>query len=887
MRKVLFGGVAALLALAVGSYVVVVRPALQPSSDVPRAERALATPDLAVLGSVNVKEAVFLEKWFLGTPIVDPAEPPRVPAVADRTLVEHLRAAGVALRGDLDQMLFALYRADGAIDRRAVVLLGRFDPVAIGGYLERELKGTVRGEAGRTVYDVTRPDPTTCEPAAPWTIAVDPAWILAADAATLASLLPRIAGTPQDGDATLAWWQPLAHADVLALGVVDPGTLGSAVTQPFLKSASQSLATETEGIDHAYLGLGVRPVPPQGQVRVVVDAADETRVAQRLQRFRAAVDDSRARWQDTMPNVAKLYRSLVTRADGTRTTIAFTVDRELRRNLQELVQEAVSALLSGLMGGLGAPAATPTAAPAERLDPSPAVFRPSVTAAELPPYDPHATFAEEVEAQQGPFGVRVDAIRLSADPSAGLEVTVAAYSGAIPNVVEGDEVLLYVDGVRSNAGQELLRVETCGKERNALPAKFRSGGAGLRAEKTVRLVPGVDPHTIQRVSGHVELRLPTRTETVSLPTSGPDATVERDGATFAVSGVQAGNVSYRIGGATDRVLHFRALNAGGKPLSSSGGSWSDFLFGEGRSGEKDYAGAVDRLEVVFADDVQSLQFPFALGDLSMTGGAGHAFPDSTPAFQPYGYAAMRADRFVANAWKPLPPPAKPEPHLATTSLGPFELSLDRAQAFYAMKLDFTVRSPALPNLQGGFSMGRLRMTRIDLKDGTSIEPPTSASAPPSLLQTTWERSLQFRAPRDGVLVTPLSLFVDTKAKPEDLKSVTGVLGVRFPTALDTVRLDDLTVGRTTEVPGATITVAARGRRSLTLDVSHAGDSVVYVRLLDADGQAIAFSGPQTTALGDDGKRLELMPMSPYARAEVVLATAQDTTSYPFVLTPAP
>ncbi len=888
MRRTLLAGIAALLALAVAVYVLVVRPAMLPSSDVPRAERALATPALVALGSVNVKQAVFLEKWFLGSPVPGPDEPAHVPAVADRTLVEHLRAAGVVLRGDLDQVLFALYRTDDATDRRALVLLGRFDPGAIGGYLERELKGVARGEAGRTVYDVVRPDPTTCEPASPWTIALDPAWILAADAATLAGLLPRMTDTPQDADATLAWWQPLAHADVLGFGVVDPGKVGSAVTNPFLKAASQSLATETEGIDHAYLGLGLRPVPPAGQVRLVVDAADETRVAQRLQRFRAAVDDSRARWEDTMPHVAALYRSLTTGNEGKRTTIAFTVDRTLGRNLQDLVQEAVSAFFSGFVSGLGAPAATPAAAPpAERIDPTPAVFRPLVTAGELPAYDPHAMFAEEVETQQGPFGVRVDAIRLSSDPTVGLEISVAAYSGAIPNVVEGDEVLLYVDGVRSESGQELMRVESCGKERNALPAKFTSSGSGLRAEKTVRLVPGADPRAIRRVSGHVELHLPTRTETVSLPTSGPDAIVTRDGATFAVSKVEAGNVSYRIGGASDRVLHFRGLNAGGKALSSSGGAWSDFLFGEGRSGQKDYAGTVDRLEVVFADDVQTLPFPFALTDLSMTGGSGHAFPDSTPGFQPYGYAAMRADRFVANAWKPLPPPAKPEPHLATTSLEPFELSLDRAQAFYAMKLDFTLRSPAMPNFQGGFSVGRLQLTRIELKDGTAIDPPTGAGAPPSLLSTTWDRPLEFGAPRDGGLQTSVSMFVDTKAKPEDLKSLTGVLTVRFPTALDTIRLDDLAVGRTAEAHGSTITVAGRGHKSLTLDVSHEGDAVAYVRLLNADGQAIAFSGPRTTPLPDEGKRLELMPMSPFVRAEVVIASGQDTKSYPFVLAPAP
>ncbi len=736
------------------------------------------------------------------------------------------------------------------------------------------------------MYDVVRRDPTTCEPDATWTVALDPGWVLLADPASLAALLPRMTATPRDAaDGVLAWWQSLAHSDVAGVGVVNPGQLVAGVTQPLLQAASRSVAAETEGVDRAYAGIGVAAVPPRGRLQLVVDAGDATRVGRRLQTFRQAVDESRARWADTMPTVARLYESLNVRAEGARTTIGFTIDRTLGRNLQQLVQEAVAALLSGLGANSVAP---PSAPPAERIDPTPAVFRPSVAPADVPAYDAHAMFAEDVEAEQGPFGIRIDGMRLSSDPAVGLEVTIAAFSGVIPNVAEGEAMHLFVDGVRSDTGQELLRIEQCGKDRNALPAHFSStGSSGFKAEKTVRLVPGADARTIRSVSGHVELALPTRTETTRIGASGRDATVSRDGATFAVSSVERGTVGYRIGGAADRVLHFSALNAQGKPLSSSGGFWSDFLFGEGRAGQKEYAGVVDRLEVVFADELRTLEFPFTLADVSMAGKPSAVFVDKTPAFRPYGYHAMRTDRYVANAWKPLPAPTKPEPHRATTQLEPFELSFDRAQAFYALKLDFTVRSPDLPNFQKGFSVGRLELERIGLKDGSAIEAPHGSGPSGSMLVSRWDESLDFGpVARDGVLTTPASFLIDTKAKPDDLASLSGLLTVRFPTALETVRLDDVTVGRTARLGDTTITVTGRARRSLTLSVNRAGDTIVYVRLLNAEGQPIAYSGPQTTALPEGGERFDLMPMSPYTRAEVVVATAQDTKTYPFVLSAA-
>jgi hypothetical protein len=266
----------------------------------------------------------------------------------------------------------------------------------------------------------------------------------------------------------------------------------------------------------------------------------------------------------------------------------------------------------------------------------------------------------------------------------------------------------------------------------------------------------------------------------------------------------------------------------------------------------------------------------------MMGKTSQAFLDTTSAFRPYGYQAMRGDRYVGNTWERLPTPAKSEPHQSTVLLEPFELSFDRAQAFYALKLDFTLRSPDLPNFQKGFSVGRLQLTRIALKDGTVLEPPTGAAT--SMFTPTWDRALEFGSgPRDGVLATSLSFIADSKAKPEDLKSLEGLLTVHFPTAFETVRLDDLTVGEKAQHGETTITVTERGHRNLTLAANRAGNTIAYIRLVNAEGQAVAFSGPHTTALADGGESFELMPMSPYAHAEVVIATARDTKTYPFVL----
>ena len=113
----------------------------------------------------------------------------------------------------------------------------------------------------------------------------------------------------------------------------------------------------------------------------------------------------------------------------------------------------------------------------------------------------------------------------------------------------------------------------------------------------------------------------------------------------------------------------------------------------------------------------------------------------------------------------------------------------------------------------------------------------------------------------------------------------GVLTLQFPKALDTLALDDLTVGRQAQRGDLTVTVVARGRKSVTLQTNRAGDRVYYVRLIGADGQAVAFFGPNITEAPDGAWRFELSPLGPAARAEIVLAREVDQKVYPVTLTP--
>ncbi|HKC09529.1 MAG TPA: hypothetical protein VKJ67_21835 [Methylomirabilota bacterium] len=871
MKRALAALLGVLVVLGAALYFFVVRPLLRPAELTAVAESALATDDLLLLGGINVRQAVFLERWFFGAPRVTaaPAVPP--PAVADRTLLEHLRAAGVDPRHDVDYALYAVYPAAEAT-RHAVVLVGRFNPTAINAYLTRELQATPRAPAGRASYEVVRTDPTTCRPAATWIVTAAPEWIVLADPGSHATLLPRFANPPPENREPLAWWRSLARADVAAVGITGLDRLETGISQPFAKSSAKTLAAEAGAVGRLYLGLGVKPVPPQGVLRIVIDAKDAGRVSEKLRAWEQAVSESRARWKDSMPSVAALYDSLKIHADGSRSTIEFTVDRTLAASSQRVINELLAAALGGFGVRVGGPAAAP---PAEQIDTEPLPFVPSITPGSLPAYDPKGQFAEEVDQIQGSFGLRLGELRLSADPAVGLEMDVEGFAKEIPNLGGSDErARLFLDSVKAAGGQELLRAEACGRERNTLPASFKTSGSHrLKATKTVRLIPGADPRALQSASGRVQLRLPVRTEVVSLDHPKAGASVERRGAIFTVTKVEGGAVAYQIAGARDRLLAFRALNSKGQPLASPSSFSSEFMFGEGVSGQRNYAGSVERLEIVFAVDEEAVELPFTLTDFAPAVKGESRFLDQAPPFRPYGYQALQRDY--------------PRARGAGAGVEPFELSLDKVQSFFGLRLDVTFRSPEVPNFEKAFGVGRLRLTRVQLRDGAVIEPPPADAAnPAAAMRSRWESPIRFGgSPKDGRLSTALNFYIDSKAKPEDLKAAQGVLTLRFPKALDTLALDELTVGRKAQLGDLTVTVVARGRKSVTLQTNRDGDRVYYIRLIGPDGQALGFFGPNITEAPDGAWRFELSPLNPAARAEIVVAREVDQKSYPVSLTP--
>src|SRR5690348_8167279 len=180
MKKLLVVDLVPLSALAAAgavAYVLLIGPIFVLPVGVTVAESALATDDLILLAGLNVKRMTFLERWFFGRPAISVTNGRPLPEAAVRGIVDHLRAAQVDPRGDIDYAFFALYPSDGPMPHRAAVLVGRFDPAVIKAYVERDLRGTPRSVAGIPSYEVSVTDSATCQPGLVWMLTMESSWI--------------------------------------------------------------------------------------------------------------------------------------------------------------------------------------------------------------------------------------------------------------------------------------------------------------------------------------------------------------------------------------------------------------------------------------------------------------------------------------------------------------------------------------------------------------------------------------------------------------------------------------------------------------------------------------------------------------------------------------
>ncbi|MEN8800986.1 MAG: hypothetical protein ABF297_03325 [Thiogranum sp.] len=823
-------------------------------------EDALATEDLLALGSFNVAHAVRLEQTFLGEPDTRAAGQQ---GLLDDTAFARFQAAGIDPRRDLTNLVLAFYLDDEHKPAIAAAMLGRFDQDRVLSWLNSEYEVSAE-KAGRwPVWRVRKQDIDTCDWSQAWSLYMSSSLILLTEPEHMALLLGRLTGKAQAQRGLLRWRDFRAsQLGSLALFVPDasPDT-----GNPFLQQPLNRAHDALDVFNEIYFGLGVWPVPVRGRLQLML-AGEDTQAASRLaSEFQAALDASRQHWGQQMPTVARLYDALSVEAQAGAVRLSASFDRDWVDALGKLPAEIIDMISAG--SGLRMNSASQTNVQ-ERIDADPARFLPVIDSAALPAYQAEPPFLAAADTVSGPFGLRLSAIELGSQPEDGLQLTVSGIHRGIPNLGAGKKrVQLYIEQVTDAAGNQLLREEPCGRERNSLPADLDGSHFknSARGEKTVRLKTGVRHADVQRIAGRVDLLLPVQTETLKLDSISDETSIDRDGLRVSLQRSGDDTLSYKVYGDARRLLAVRGLNAAGQPLSHTSSMSSGFLFGEGRSVSQSFAGKVVAAELVLATHDVQKSFPFELTNSRPTSSTSESKHEPA-SVEPYSLAQLAQDFDSA--------PRLPEEAgaiLAESAAGPFRLALTRLdKSLFGLRSGITLYAQPVPGLADNLSAVVIEVNSVENAAGENLLSGPPHREPVKLQQDWRNRSL---------LQGQVRVRFEDKLE-EDVARIKGHVHLSLATRVDAVSMDAIEVGTRVSSAGQTVTLHRVDDKGFSLDFGNRQPAVVAVNAYNAAGDSIWVPHPQLSEV-DDRWLGVFATHGAAARIEVLLAGEIEERRYPF------
>jgi len=827
------------------------------------AENALATDDLIALGSISIKQAVRLETLFVGTPDTKSTSEQGLLA---KTPFAHLQAAGIDPRSDLHQLVFTLYQRGEEKPSYALAVLGKFDKNKVLAGLKNAYELTPATDIHPDVWQMRKQDIDNCSWSAPQNIFINSDVIMVAEPGHIAELITRL-DTQSESQRSLENWRDFRGNKIGSMALFMPKKTPN-TGNPFIQKPVSEAYKKLNAFNEIYLGFGLWPVPFQAQLSMLFTGKDADAAQNVASQWQSALNDSKEQWGQQMPTVARLYDALSINHDQGALSLKASVDEQWLKDATKIPQEFMTLLFSGSNMSFS-PSGSPSA-PQERIDENPAKFVNQISINALPVYQAKPPFIPEADTVSGPFGFVLSAVELSGQKDASLELTISAAHNGITNLGKSDErAQLFVSSVTDAQGNELMRDESCGSDRNTLPASINSPhfDNSVIGEKTVRLKTGTQHADIHQIHGEVKLLLPVRTETVQVTSLSQAQQIDSDHLRIKLSQSAADTLDYDVYGDSKRLLAVRGLNKNGQPLSQSSSMSSGFLFGEGLSKTQSYAGQVASAELVFATHDIEKRFPFKLTQTHpriINSESTHA-PTTA---QTYSLAQLQ------HKFKSAPPSPTDSNNLkAETVTGPFRIALNGVSNFMSLRTTLSVYAPLIPGLTDNLTGMLMEVTAIENEAGENLIKGQSKSNLIGLSED-WQDKTRLQA--------QTNISFEKRIKTADVHTIKGLLHLRLPKKIHTASMQLLNVGDHIQIEDKKITLKRIDDKGFTLDFGIQLPPLVAVNSYNAKNNSIWLPHPRLENL-DDRWIGSFNTHGEFKRIELMLAPEQETKTYDFEL----
>jgi hypothetical protein len=820
-------------------------------------EEALATPDTLVLASVDFDYLDRIRDRYFGK--ASASDLPAAPEEPNST-VDALHKV-VERAGKVSHLSFALYRTETNALGTILVLDGTFAPERLAAALGEFTRSTPSATAANT-WSVQYEDPDSCKLSESWTIQATRERIVAI-AGGDESMLSRLRDNARSSR-DLSRWREFRAKRFAAAVVFLPDKLPENRIDPLLAMGAQVAKDSLKDFRSIYLGASMHSLLPNGELALWLVASNPQVAANLAQSGRQKLEASRKQWARTMPTIAAMHSHAKVDVHNDVIEASVRLDREFAQKLSELPAE----LLGQMFGGSGLIGATNQAtADEEQIDKNPRVFVTNTRFDQLAAFDNHDPFGGKPQAIVGPFGIELRAVRLVGSEPRALELELRARSSRLPNLADKptSQMSLFVTSVRDAHGQELLRAERCGRERNSAPASLQfATSEHPEVTKTVRLIANARQTDIASIKGFVRLRLPTKVETVPLSPPNVGDRFDKYGMRVEVTQIGQSSIGYRLSGETERLLHVRALNPQGQPLVRGATMTSGDA--TGKSIHADFKGHVGSVDLIVASEIEQHDVAFELKDA-------HIAPADDWAMRPVetfsSYSNVELARDLAKPIKT----TRFGPPVATSSAGPLILDLDRVGTFGSLRLDFSLFPPNLKNLRGSVSAAELQIDEVRFADGSAQG---SDGA--------WSSLIPFEDAGDNFR-GEASIDTGMELRERQLSSISGSVLLRVPRSVEIAAIPTSEVGQTVQTACGSITLLEVSSRNVSIGGNGERSCIYSVHAIGMNGKEV-FMGHVSTEGTHDLWTAKLPISSVPAQIQFIAAKEVRTMKFPFTISAA-
>lgn len=529
------------------------------------------------------------------------------------------------LQDNIEEVYLAFYPVSQDDSLSPVMaLMGDYDVERIQQHLLKQLEAENIKEYGVAFSVLYGIDEETCEKTRPTAFYIDKKFIIAGAPALVARSVKRLKHKKMKNYVNTEQWQAFNSGKIVSIWLREPPTSIRRFFLPpyngFVKDSYLSFHTFSDSFISYTTDAGV----DTGTLDLVLRGKNVNDVLAIEKVWRLALAEHNNPLSKAVPLLTNAVDKLQLAIEARTLNMSLSMNRFWFGRLRDVIEEVTQYtsdhfFVQTLRTSRERRHQLSKKRLAKNLDPNPVTFIRFLQEIDLNYYKPPQESTQRINIKRGPFGIAIDKITAEGND---LSLTISALSGDIPNLGTGiGKASLTLLEIRDMRGEPLHDAATCGSKRFISSADLkRDKITGEYSSKIkVHLKKGSTLADVSSITGEVNLHLPTRISKhpIFLPSKLPHTARVND-VELTVFFENKGVIEYSLEGNTERVLGFRAINRKQELLNKLNTEYKvseNTLFSQPVKITDTYEGAVHSYELIYAEAVKDLDYPFNLSPI--------------------------------------------------------------------------------------------------------------------------------------------------------------------------------------------------------------------------------------------------------------------------------